>query len=375
MTWRELESIPTKVHVAIRRYAPEYRLRLLNDTDCAAFVGRHCGAAALRRYHALSTPAHRADIWRYCAVWAFGGVYLDVKTWLIRPLRQIFSAANAAYTVIPAPPLHRAIYNGILAAPPRDPTVRALLDDIVQGNLTRLNNDYFHVMKQAYKLLSVTLRAPPAAGTHLVTVASGRRWVLFREVEDATCSVPDKWGKCFRIVDDRWRRTVFRTRYPDFPAGFMPRPRANAAAARRFSCRAGVTDAAPCLNITDATRTLNVSSTCPADGTTLSDCQRLCAAAGPACVALVHNVYGNCFLRRERRPGTERSDSPAHGTMLCEAARVAATSTHAAVARARAGGRRRRWRCEGLSCSSAKLEHVDRGNTGWGPSRRLPRVP
>ena len=70
----------------------------------ATFVAKHCGERASTRYKNLRTAAHRADLWRYCALYHFGGVYLDVKTWLIRPMREIFptTAVNTAYTVLAA---------------------------------------------------------------------------------------------------------------------------------------------------------------------------------------------------------------------------------------------------------------------------------
>ena len=47
-----------------------------NDSTARRFVHRHCPYAA-RAYDCLLPPAYRADLWRYCALYAHGGHYLD----------------------------------------------------------------------------------------------------------------------------------------------------------------------------------------------------------------------------------------------------------------------------------------------------------
>ena len=310
MTWRSISSIPAKVFDDLRRFAPEYRLRLLGDAECGVFVGRHCGSAARLRYDALQSAAHRADLWRYCAVWRFGGVYLDVKTWLVRPLREVFGGArNTAFTVLAAPPLDTMVYQGIIAAPPRDPTIRALLDVIVHDSLERLNQDYKLVMKQAYILLAAALGGAPTPG-RAATTPAGRRWVIFRERERFPCDTPDKYGKCFQIEDDAaGGKVVFRTRHSDFPAGFLPRRNTSGGVANlagdSFRCKADVHDTGACV----------AQEVCPARAADLADCRDRCLAT-TECVRFVHNVHGACYLKREVNARLERS-SPGHATVHC----------------------------------------------------------
>ena len=104
MTWRSIDSVPNKVYAGVRRFAPEYKLRLLDDARTGNLCCQALRRASIDLYKNLRTAAHRADLWRYCALYHFGGVYLDVKTWLIRPMREIFptTAVNTAYTVLAA---------------------------------------------------------------------------------------------------------------------------------------------------------------------------------------------------------------------------------------------------------------------------------
>lgn len=59
-----------------------------NDSTARRFVHRHCPYAA-RAYDCLLPPAYRADLWRYCALYAHGGHYLDAEDALLVPLASL----------------------------------------------------------------------------------------------------------------------------------------------------------------------------------------------------------------------------------------------------------------------------------------------
>lgn len=54
------------------------------------FVERHC-PIALRAYDALVPLAFKADVFRYCALWSLGGVYIDDDICMSVPLRAFES--------------------------------------------------------------------------------------------------------------------------------------------------------------------------------------------------------------------------------------------------------------------------------------------
>jgi hypothetical protein len=59
-----------------------------NDSTARRFVHRHCPYAA-HAYDCLLPPAYRADLWRYCALYAHGGHYLDAEDALLVPLASL----------------------------------------------------------------------------------------------------------------------------------------------------------------------------------------------------------------------------------------------------------------------------------------------
>ena len=77
MTYRDLGRVPSYVHAALKRFAPNYTVTWYDDAACLAFMRAHASPRALQAYRHIPHGAHRADLWRYHVLQAFGGVYLD----------------------------------------------------------------------------------------------------------------------------------------------------------------------------------------------------------------------------------------------------------------------------------------------------------
>jgi len=52
---------------------------LFNDTDCRDFIAREYPPDVLMAYDLLIPSAFKADLWRYCVLYKYGGVYVDAK--------------------------------------------------------------------------------------------------------------------------------------------------------------------------------------------------------------------------------------------------------------------------------------------------------
>ena len=52
---------------------------LFNDDECRAFIAREYPSDVLDAYDNLIPTAFKADLWRYCVLYMYGGVYLDIK--------------------------------------------------------------------------------------------------------------------------------------------------------------------------------------------------------------------------------------------------------------------------------------------------------
>ena len=51
--------------------------RGLDDARARGYVAKHCGVRAAHAYDCFVPPSYRADLFRFCALYAEGGIYLD----------------------------------------------------------------------------------------------------------------------------------------------------------------------------------------------------------------------------------------------------------------------------------------------------------
>lgn len=78
----------------IKALNPDWEHRLYDNADCRAFIAEHCDVETLRLYERINPRygAARADFFRYLLLYRVGGVYLDIKSTVVRPLSSVLSA-------------------------------------------------------------------------------------------------------------------------------------------------------------------------------------------------------------------------------------------------------------------------------------------
>lgn len=86
-SWGDLKNagLPPKMYDCVRdnlifnRVGEDCIHYLFNDRDCREFIMREYPPDVLTAYDRLIPTAFKADLWRYCVLYKYGGVYLDVK--------------------------------------------------------------------------------------------------------------------------------------------------------------------------------------------------------------------------------------------------------------------------------------------------------
>ncbi len=82
---------------AIEALNPDFTYCFYDDHDRERLIGEIYGEAILARYRRINPVygAARADLFRYLCIYHFGGVYLDVKVGLTRPLSDVLRDNDA----------------------------------------------------------------------------------------------------------------------------------------------------------------------------------------------------------------------------------------------------------------------------------------
>ena len=142
---RKLSTVPKVLHVAgkiARTYTtssiaasnPDFRLNALDDFSAGKYVEEMCGEDAAKAYKCLNAAAFRGDLFRYCALYAEGGIYLDQDIVPLQPLERIVSMCSTATLGHDFPMNGRpAKQTKMMAAAPKSSLMKCAVDTIISN--------------------------------------------------------------------------------------------------------------------------------------------------------------------------------------------------------------------------------------------------
>ena len=137
-TYKDKDKIPDEVYENIDKFASEYKHIILDDKDSEEFFSIYFEPIVLQTFKEMKLGAHKADLLRYCLLYIYGGVYMDIHKELLVPLSEIVTLKNAIYSIFTHTRDH--ISQGFISTPSRHPLFLSLIQYIVDtGNPT-----YYH---------------------------------------------------------------------------------------------------------------------------------------------------------------------------------------------------------------------------------------
>lgn len=75
---------------------PSYSVNRHDDSSAKHYMKEKCGKEASKAFSCLLAPSFRADLFRFCALFADGGVYLDEDIVPMKPLNELISECSRA---------------------------------------------------------------------------------------------------------------------------------------------------------------------------------------------------------------------------------------------------------------------------------------
>ncbi len=213
-TYNTKHNIPAKVYSNIKKYAPGYKHIIYNDTECIHFITKYFKNDTINTFKILK-GAHKADLFRYCYLYINGGVYLDIKTELIKPIDKIFTK-NYTYSVLSI--INKSIYQGIIACAPKNPIFLELIDYIIKT--ASIKKEYLIYTYDFYNKMSKKCSNMLVEGFNRNLQDSNYDFYLFREIcsenEDDCYDKLDRRNLCCYIYNLD-REKIIKTRYSDYP--------------------------------------------------------------------------------------------------------------------------------------------------------------
>ena len=145
---------------------PNYKFIFYDDLDCSNFIKTYFNERIYNAYMMLNDcyGAMKADFFRYCILYKVGGVYLDIKSKIIFPLKLIIKEDDSCILDIPRnnlEPWRRdspTYEQWLLMFEPNHPYLNKMIEQMV----TNIENKYepqipgYEILTSKQKILQLT---------------------------------------------------------------------------------------------------------------------------------------------------------------------------------------------------------------------------
>lgn len=125
---------------------PAYAYRFYDDDMCDTFM-KEFDVRTWKAYRRIIPGAFKADLWRYCVLYKYGGVYVDVDTMCLGKIDDFLNDTTEFVTPVDlCDATGKLLYNAFIAAAPGSKILRDCIDTIVhnvENNIVPEDTIYF----------------------------------------------------------------------------------------------------------------------------------------------------------------------------------------------------------------------------------------
>jgi len=122
---------------------PEYTYKFYDDDMCDQFM-KEFDVRAWKAYRRIIPGAFKADLWRYCVLYKYGGIYADIDTVCLGKIDEFLNETTEFVTPIDLD--NTLLYNSFIAAAPGSKILKDCIDTIVhnvENNIVPDDKIYF----------------------------------------------------------------------------------------------------------------------------------------------------------------------------------------------------------------------------------------
>ena len=111
---------------------PDWEYHFYDKHDRIKFIKEHFPIDVLNAYNTLIPGAFKADLWRYCVLFVYGGVYIDADTICEMPLDELIEGNDHFIITRDDPMATKWLGNAFIATIPNSPILKECIDRIVE---------------------------------------------------------------------------------------------------------------------------------------------------------------------------------------------------------------------------------------------------
>jgi len=135
---KDLSPLMKQNYEKLKNDNPEFNHYLYDENDCREFIKNNFDERVLNAYNSLIPHSYKSDLWRFCALYINGGVYLDIKFTCVNGFKfialtekEIF-APDVEIPEYPNEP-NKGIYTGFIMSLPKNEILLKAINQIVEN--------------------------------------------------------------------------------------------------------------------------------------------------------------------------------------------------------------------------------------------------
>jgi mannosyltransferase OCH1-like enzyme len=139
LTWKTMVLPPRmkQNYMKLRKKNPEFQFHVFDDTQCRSFL-RAYFPYTVEAFDKLIPGAYKADLWRLCVLYQYGGIYMDIKLECLGNFK-LYSLVDKEHFVIDRPIHSPHIYNAFMVCKPNNPFLLECIHQLVEN----VKNNYY----------------------------------------------------------------------------------------------------------------------------------------------------------------------------------------------------------------------------------------
>lgn len=144
---------------------PYYTMVWYTNKNCDEFMNKYYQGSVYDTYKILKPGAYKADLWRLCILYKFGGIYIDAYTEPFVSIQEMLRGCYNKYgkqfiSVLDSKQSGGGIHNGFIVSERKHPFLKQAIDDIIQN-----------VKNRYYGNSSLSITGPIALSKSIYTLA------------------------------------------------------------------------------------------------------------------------------------------------------------------------------------------------------------
>lgn len=127
----------------LRSHHPQYAFKLFNRRLAHQFIAANFDTPVLQAFDKCNLPSMRCDFFRYCYLFALGGVYADQKTVCKRPFLDDYRQQQRQHEIVLTTRKHELLYNGFIASRPKVDALRRVVEQCTENILKETHRQLY----------------------------------------------------------------------------------------------------------------------------------------------------------------------------------------------------------------------------------------